>query len=360
MPVEHRACLAACAMSYNFDVPRLRGDCPRRDFTVKDFKKSLSFSYLRDLSDETLVVYANETMCIFAFRGTQFNSPERFLGLPADAVLSPEEQELTPNERAQILMQYCPSNSGVGCSKTTTSAPGVLPAEVPEVMSTLTGGLVIDSGSDCIADSAITHRREHLSRLHQLCADRYDELAKLFRKNKVKLFATGHSLGGNLAAFSVANSSIKANLVLFTAGAGPEGAITGIVENLFSLCQNKRKNLDERPAEAKVFPKKKSYKELPRTEDAWAKNTIMYREACDVVSAYGISWWPTISFLFRRNETSYCEILPRKTDSHSLANYVPNDLYIQWCPGIEDLPRDESKDVSGFEGQPDDLKDYGL
>lgn len=383
LPLQHRACIAACVMAYNFDDPQLPGDRLRTDFSVSADSDKASFRYVRRLSNESIVTYLRDGEAIIAFRGTQLNSPQRFLGLP-NSLLSPEEQRLPPQKRADILASYCPSRAGVGCSKLdpigkATDAPRVIVPQSQDLelrrrlklgagksktrkgssKGAFNSKLYLDSASDCVADEAIVYQQEYKSRLHHLCADNLERLLDALLPRGFRVYITGHSLGGSLASFALWNYgkdkdivSKQVSLVLFTPGSGPGTA--GLVDfaSQFIKCkENIPSTRGTSPYElATEYPVKQdraSYKPLPRDPYEWKLPVVMYREICDVVSAFAVSWFPTISFVLKRNEGQYCDFAPRKTDSHSLEVYMPEDIYRQWSDpaGVSDA----SKHVAGFQ-----------
>jgi pimeloyl-ACP methyl ester carboxylesterase len=374
LPLEHRACIAACVMAYNFDVPQLPGDRLRTDFSVSAESSKVSFRYVKPLSNESIATFLRDGEAIIAFRGTQLNSPSRFLGMP-NSILSPAEQELPALKRANILASYCPARAGVGCSKLD---PVPIPTDRPDVIDprqsdfelrkrfklgrSMRAGrsmsrsrtLYLDGASDCVADEAIVYQQEYKSRLHQLCADNLERLLDALFARGFRVYVTGHSLGGSLAAFALWNypnfSKQNVSLVLFTAGSGPGTA--GLVDfaSQFIQCKDKISNARGTPElrRGDLVPKRSSYKPMPRDPFEWTIPVVMYREICDVVSAFAVSWFPTISFVFQRNEGQYCDFAPRKTDSHSLETYMPDKIFRQWGEPSGAVS-DHSKHVSGFQ-----------
>jgi hypothetical protein len=335
LPRPMRHCLYACALANNSGEARDNLD---------------GFAYM-DLSDH-YAVFQNADTLIIAFRGTDAGNDIRFLGAH---VLSEAQKRLPYESRAKILSPYCPADAVVGCANVAVaSAVDTNLAVVPTYKTDLAGGLnqvylksrygpeasgplwSIDSSSDCWADKQIAYRDEVNSRLHQLMASQVQNLVNRAPKRVQTIYITGHSLGGNLAAFCAYNyvgpRRSKLSVVLFDPGSGPGRSLIGRFLHRIPVCPaptlpekvgpSKPELVDGRSVQGPIIrPSKDVFVPFPMKASEWDIPIVCFREDTDAFSYMSTSWWPTVNFRFRKT--------PRYlgVTFHSICNFFTDAEY---------------------------------
>lgn len=352
-----KACLYACAMVYGFDAKskeKLKDDFFRRDFKCVDGETVRTFTYAATISSDTVGVFVHSDAIIIAYRGTQGGSPERFLGIPAEYSLTRHQRnELTEEDRINLLATGCPSSAAVGCNREVLGTRIVYNTRLNTTVATsaqanvaFRGGVatdvVLEQSSDCLADLHIVQQQEHTSKLHKYATIALHNLLQGISKRTVPVYVTGHSLGGSLAAFATwqmvkSYPELAARItkvVLYTAGAGLGSSASAALwavngcSAVDGLTKQDIASAVLRAAQQVVpAPLAKAFDPMPRDMLEWKTagvNIVQIREACDVVSfpsTLSPNWYPTVSFYLKGS--SLTNFLGYVTRGYALEKCVP-------------------------------------
>lgn len=341
LPRKYRNCLYASALSNLHGQHRNRLD----DFTY------------HHVSDH-FALFKNSETWILAFRGTDPGNDMRFLGVN---ILTSKQKQLPYEERTKILSPYCPVDAVLGCASTSD-------AHAIDTNLALAGGQssrynngkgsdwAIDSSSDCWADKLIAYREEVNSRLHSLMVLKVREVLESLPKRVKTVYITGHSLGGNLAAFvswnlrgSVRN---KIHAVLFDPGYGPGRSMIGRLLHWLPLCKEPTihttfnaefPKLVDGSSHSKVLTSgPHDLLPLPKRSEDWDIPILCFREITDAFSFMSVEVWPTINFILRGSQR-YLGV-----KFHSICNFF-TDREFKALTGDTCVNPDRLKYVESFE-----------
>lgn len=388
LSVSEKACLYASVLAYGVDSSyrKLPGMFDRRSF----YLDGVPYKYVKELSTDFMAVFiktsSSKAEIIVAFRGTQGDHPERFLGVPARVALTYDQMSLSDDEREKVLAKGCPALAAVGCNSSTanwrlfttnnnTNVPsqqkvgkelrggdvfGAISgatyrgaaalanttyngaaATAKFVFPTLNIPVVLERSSDCLADYEIVTQNEDNSKLHRMAALALYNLLQGTQKHTktITVMVTGHSLGGSLAAFAAWQAAERGfkdvKVRLFTPGSGA-GKVAGSITwtngckttNVLELqtqveeVMRAEQSLGSSALDLPFPVKPFPHASMKRWEGL---DVVMIREHSDVVSFPAwtpFTWYPTRSFV-----TGYKSTLPNAT-MHGLFNYMPDATFV--------------------------------